>query len=51
MNYLKIYFALQAGFTAWADLSATTAKLLLASDFTILQLLWYTYGRQRVQVA
>jgi len=50
MDYLKIYLASQAGFTAPADLSAATAKLLLASDFATLKLLLYICAKQQVQV-
>lgn len=50
MDYLKIYLASQAGFTTQTDLSAATAKLLLAPDFATLKLFWDRFARQHLEV-
>lgn len=50
MDYLKIYLACPAGFTTQTDLSAATAKLLLAPDFATLKLFWDRFARQHLQV-
>lgn len=46
MDNLKIYLVSQAVFTTQTDLSATTAKLLLAPDFATLKIFWDSFARQ-----
>lgn len=44
MDNLKIYLVSQAGFIPQTDLSAITAKLLLAPDFATLKLFWDSFA-------